>query len=107
MNDTPDKTAAPKRSRPWRGHILVMPEFKPGDLPPDGYLQWNEWAEVQRKAGIKQVECPSCGLWQTPQELSTNEVTWTVKNTDGTAIRRSGFECSKCFAKPGGTNDAR
>ena len=47
--------------------LLIMPYFKPGDLPPDGYLQWHEWAEVQRKAGIKQSPC-LCGKWITPQE---------------------------------------
>lgn len=50
-------------------HITVQKEYKPGDLPPEGYLAWHEWAEVQRKAGIKQVQCGRCGLWRTPQEL--------------------------------------
>lgn len=45
-------------------------DYKPGDLPPEGYMEWTAWAEVQRKAGIKQVSCPLCGLWKTPQELS-------------------------------------
>ena len=49
--------------------LLIMPEFKPGDKPPEdaGYLEWHEWAEVQRKAGIKQRLC-KCGKWITPQE---------------------------------------
>ncbi len=47
--------------------ILIAPTFEPGDLPPDGYLAWTEWAEVQRKAGIKQFPC-KCGKWITPQE---------------------------------------
>jgi hypothetical protein len=70
-----------------RARILVMPRFKPGDPPPsEGYLQWHEWADVQRKAGIRQVKCPSCGLWRTPQELSAHK------------LRRSAFQCAKCFA---------
>lgn len=43
--------------------------FKAGDLPPNSYIAWHEWAEVQRKAGIKQVRCTRCGLWRTAQEM--------------------------------------
>lgn len=92
-------TEPTKKPEPWRGHILITPEFKPGDLPPEGYLAWHEWAEVQRKAGIKQVQCPSCSLWRTPQELSTHEVRWTAKDRRGWDHTFSEFECSKCFAK--------
>lgn len=98
MPDTTDASKPPKPSVTWC-HILVMPEYKAGDLPPEGYLQWHEWAEVQRKAGIKQVECPTCGLWRTPQELSTHEIDWQVTDRRGTPLKHSSFECSKCFAK--------
>ena len=49
--------------------ILVTPFFKAGDKPPEngGYLEWHEWADVQRKAGITQGLC-KCGKWITPQE---------------------------------------
>lgn len=79
--------------------VLVMPTYKPGDLPPEGYLQWHEWAEVQRKAGIKQVQCPTCSLWRTPQELSTHMLSWQVLDRRGRRHTLSEFECSKCFAK--------
>lgn len=79
--------------------VLVMPHFKPGDLPPEGYLQWHEWAEVQRKAGIRQVQCPTCALWKTPQELSMHEVRWALKDRRGLPVEKSGFQCSRCFAK--------
>ena len=49
--------------------IIEQDEYKPGDQPPEGYLAWCEWAEVQRKAGVKQKKCVVCGLWRTPQEL--------------------------------------
>ena len=49
-------------------HIDVIPDFKAGDLPPEGYLAWHEWARVQLKAGIKQSLC-QCGKWHTPQEM--------------------------------------
>lgn len=52
-------------------HMLVMPEFKAGDQPPTGYLQWHAWAEVQHKAGLRQKQCGRCGLWRYPQQLST------------------------------------
>lgn len=51
-------------------HMLVMPEFKPGDQAPSGYLQWHEWAEAQHKAGLRQKECGRCGKWRYPQQLS-------------------------------------
>lgn len=86
------------RRRDWV-HLLVMPTYKPGDMPPEGYLQWHEWAEVQRKAGLKQVQCPTCALWRTPQELSTREIRWTTQTRGGQAIQQAAFQCAKCFAK--------
>ena len=50
-------------------HIDIMPKFKAGDLPPDGYLEWHEWAAVQYAAGIRQSSCNRCDKWHTPQEL--------------------------------------
>lgn len=76
--------------------LLVQPTFKPGDLPPDGYLAWHEWADVQRKAGIRQVECGVCGLWRTPQELSDQERTFTGRTRSGQAIERRLPVCAKC-----------
>jgi hypothetical protein len=48
--------------------LIEQKEYKPGDLPPKGYLEWHEWADVQHKAGIKQFRCKRCGKWLTPQE---------------------------------------
>jgi len=36
--------------------------------PPTDYIAWDEWAEAQLRAGIKQVQCPGCKLWLFPQE---------------------------------------
>lgn len=44
--------------------------WKPGDQPPQGYLDWHEWAGVQHKSGLRQVECGNCARWKYPQELS-------------------------------------
>jgi hypothetical protein len=60
--------------------------YKPGDPPPDGYLNWHAWAEVQDKAGLRQKRCSRCGLWKFPQELS-------------------GLACSGCSAAGVGKDD--
>lgn len=87
--------------RPTRSRILATPDYRAGSLPPEGYLQWHAWADVQREAGIKQVECPTCGLWQTPQELSAHKVAWTVKDRMGRHLEQSAFQCAKCAGKVG------
>jgi hypothetical protein len=77
------------------GILCVTPTFKAGDLPPDGYLAWQEWADVQRKAGIKQVQCGKCWIWKTPQELSDQTFTWTAQSRKG-PVERVLPICSKC-----------
>ena len=55
----------------WRiceAGIDTTPEFKPGDQPPAGYLARHAWADAQLKGGLRQEECPVCGLWKFPQE---------------------------------------
>jgi len=42
--------------------------FKPGDQPPEGYGDWIEWAEVQHRAGLRQVR-RACGRFHFPQEV--------------------------------------
>ena len=73
--------------------------YQPGDLPPEGYLQWHEWAEVQRKAGIKQVECGMCSKWQTPQELSGEKMTMKARTSKGDEVTLEWAVCTKCAAK--------
>jgi hypothetical protein len=48
--------------------VLIVPFFKAGDPPPEGYMEWHEWARVQHRAGLRQRRCWSCGLWRFPQE---------------------------------------
>ena len=76
--------------------VLEQATYAPGDLPPEGYLEWHEWAEVQHKAGIKQVQCGHCGLWQTPQELSTEVIEYQTKDRRGKAVTVRSPVCSKC-----------
>jgi hypothetical protein len=79
-----------------QGIMDVQPDFKPGDLPPEGYHAWHEWAEVQRKAGIKQVECCHCGLWKTPQELSEKSHTHEAFDKRGRPVTLTLPVCLKC-----------
>ena len=79
-----------------RVYITAQKEYKPGDLPPEGYLAWHEWAEVQRKAGIKQVQCCKCGLWKTPQELSDKQVKLKGSDRLGNPCFINCPQCTKC-----------
>lgn len=76
--------------------ILAQKEYKPGDLPPDGYLAWHEWADVQREAGIKQVTCGRCGKWKTPQEFSALVDAATLRDKKWRAVSVKTTVCAKC-----------
>lgn len=78
------------------GIITVAGCYKPGDMPPDGYLEWHEWAEVQRKAGIKQVACGRCGKWKTPQELSDQVHSFIGKTSRGRSVEIKSPICLIC-----------
>lgn len=80
--------------------MLEQDTYKPGDLPPEGYLAWHEWAEVQRKAGIKQSQCGKCGLWRTPQELSGKTTEYTGTTQGGQKVRIVGVLCNACADLP-------
>ena len=47
---------------------MAQRDWLPGDQPPELYLKWHAWAEVQYRAGLRQRRCPHCGLWRFPQE---------------------------------------
>jgi hypothetical protein len=84
------------------GFLTFTPDFKPGDPPPTGYCDWHAWAEVQHKAGLRQVQCADCGKWNYPQELSAvvrEEVVYKTKRdakagVNGTVVKRA--VCLKC-----------
>ena len=48
--------------------VDIVDRYKPGDPRPDGYIDWDEWTDVQLKGGLRQRKCPGCGLWRFPQE---------------------------------------
>lgn len=75
--------------------LLVMPEYKPGDQPPEGYLQWHEWAEVQHKAGLRQKPCGVCGKWKYPQEIH-GERKWHALDRRGNRVEQTGVVCNRC-----------
>jgi len=80
---------------PFGSIITVQDEYKPGDPPPDGYLAWHEWADVQRKAGIKQKQCVSCGKWRVPVELSGKKRTYQFQTAKG-IVSKTGPTCLDC-----------
>ena len=65
--------------------ILVIPDFKPGDMPPTGYLEKQEWARVQMRAGKRQTQCRKCKRWYFPQEWPTH----TCKGRQEDAVRKA------------------
>jgi len=40
---------------------MVGGNWKAGDPAPDGYVDRQEWAMVQLKAGLRQHRCQRCG----------------------------------------------
>lgn len=82
--------------------------YKVGDPPPEGYVAWHAWAEVQHKGRLKQRQCSQCGLWNFPQEIARTEVRErTVYRTkrdaklevNGTTIQEECPICKKCDEK--------
>lgn len=90
-----------------RAIVTYAGDYKPGDPPPEGYLEWHEWAEVQHRAGLRQRSCPDCGLWRYPQEFSTQEVAWEARTSRGKRVRFSEFCCLACAEKRAGEEAAR
>lgn len=80
-------------------HIDAVGEYKPGDLPPEGYNEWHEWARVQKKAGIRQERCGLCSLWRTPQEMSDSILESHNWDQYGNEVIVKSPVCLKCHAK--------
>ena len=51
-------------------HLSITPDYKVGDPMPHGYIDRQEWAAVQMKAGLKQEQCGWCCRWKFPFEMS-------------------------------------
>lgn len=79
------------------GVMCVQPTFNPGDKAPEGYLAWQEWAETQHKAGLRQKECGRCGKWKYPQELSATVDTCEMQSRKGPVTLKTPV-CHGCAA---------
>ncbi len=82
----------------YRLFIDFVPEFKPGDPPPSGYMEWHEWARVQTKAGLKSKRCGLCLLWNFPQEMSDKTVSGKVQDSRGRSRTVTSPVCLTCAA---------
>lgn len=81
--------------------VSIGGEYEPGSQPPttQGYLDMEEWFNVQRKAGLRQVECGRCGRWKFPQELSGTVDNSTAHKRDGTPVAIESPVCNDCQPK--------
>jgi len=78
-------------------HMTAQKDYDVGSQPPEGYLAWHEWAEVQSKKGkLKQCECGKCGLWKFPQELSNQTLTTSGKYRSGRVKIIVSKICNEC-----------
>lgn len=55
------------------GYLCSAGQYKAGDMPPQGYLKWHEWAKVQYKSGLRQSKCTHCGCFLFPQEIKAHK----------------------------------
>ena len=92
----------PTRRARFAGGVAIITEqdhWKPGDQPPaddSDYLGWHEWASVQHKAKLRQVECGRCGKWRYPQELSAIVDKHTASTRWGQRFTLESPVCNKC-----------
>jgi hypothetical protein len=79
--------------------ILDAGTYKPGDPMPELYNQWCEWAEVQRKAGLRQVRCAYCCKYKWPHELAGRIVQTPVFDRRGNRLVLKSRVCLGCEAR--------
>ena len=79
------------------GSMSIGGNYKAGSMPPEGYIASQEWDAVQRKAGLRQVQCEHCCLWQYPQEIASQREA-TLRNGRGKAVIVTAHTCKKCAA---------
>lgn len=76
--------------------------YQPGDPPPPGYANWQAWAAVQQKAGLRQKRCARCARWKFPQELSALVESAKLPTRAGKTRRQRAPVCVACAAKKEG-----
>ena len=80
--------------------FLKQETYKPGSQAPEGYLEWQEWADAQHKAGLRQVECGRCGKWQFPQQLSgKTDRHMVMRGRKRDPVEVVSHVCNQCAAK--------
>jgi hypothetical protein len=47
--------------------------YPKGSQPPEGYVQWHDWARAQHLHGLRQQKCRRCGLFYFPQEADKHK----------------------------------
>jgi uncharacterized OB-fold protein len=52
--------------------LLIEQDYKVGDPPPEGYLEWHQWARIQMKGGLRSKKCRRCARWYFPQEMDSH-----------------------------------
>jgi len=72
--------------------------FEAGDPPPEGYLEWCVWAEVQQRNGLQQERCGRCSLYRFPQELSGEVIESTLEVSGGFEVKVTSPVCLDCEA---------
>lgn len=76
--------------------VHIIPDFKPGDPPPSGYIEWHEWAHVQTKARLRQEQCGRCSLWRFPPEMSAVRDVRTRQTPSGAKRHTTTPVCIGC-----------
>lgn len=79
--------------------MSVSQDFKAGDQPPgcNGYIDTQEWARAQMKAGLKQKPCGRCGRWKFPQQVALVSVT-KLPDSHGRLHDVESITCNDCEA---------
>ena len=83
------------------GRLLVGGgPYTPGSQPPTtaGYMDHEEWWAVQRKAGLRQVQCGHCVRSCFPQEVHST-TTATLHTSAGRPVQVPVVTCNACAAK--------
>lgn len=76
--------------------LIEQDAYKSGDQPPQGYLAWHEWADVQYKSGLRQQACGQCGKYFFPQELSKSVMNCKLHDKKGNVVVTPQPICLSC-----------
>lgn len=79
--------------------------FKAGDPPPSDYVAWQDWAETQDRAGLRQKTCGVCGKWRFPQELSSEVIRSEDEATNGDIVQVESPVCLACIQLSSSTTE--